>query len=220
MGDLSLFMKDLKQRFTMRYNRKHGRKGTLWEDRFKSVLVEDTSEALLTMAAYIDLNPVRAGMVEKPEDYKFCGYAEAVAGKSEARRGLALALDPEAGGKGRYANWKRTREEYRWLLFGIGEEQKTADGDVVRKGISKAEAEAENRRGYRMSLPEVLRHRVRYFADGAVFGTADFVNGVFEANRSRYGPKRKTGARKMKAADWGNLRVLRDLQVDVVGSSG
>jgi hypothetical protein len=65
----------------------------------------------------------------------------------------------------------------------------------------------------------VLRRRVRYFCDGAVLGTAAFVNGVFEREqqrRNRFGQKRTTGARRMRGADWGELRVLRDLQKDVI----
>lgn len=55
MWDLGLFMKTLKQRFSSWYNKKHQRKGTLWEARYKSVLVEN-GHAARTMAAYIDLN--------------------------------------------------------------------------------------------------------------------------------------------------------------------
>ena len=79
MGDVSEFMKTLKQRITIWYNQTHDRFGPLWADRFKSVLVEGQGNPLQTMAAYIDLNPVRAGIVEDPKDYRFCGYAEAVA---------------------------------------------------------------------------------------------------------------------------------------------
>ena len=64
MHDLSQFMKGLLQRFTQWFNRKEDRSGTLWERRFKSVLVED-GVAARTMAAYIDLNPVRAGIDRK-----------------------------------------------------------------------------------------------------------------------------------------------------------
>jgi len=56
MGDVSIFMKELKQRFSQWYNRSKGRKGTLWEERYKSVLVEGDEKALMTVAAYIDLN--------------------------------------------------------------------------------------------------------------------------------------------------------------------
>ena len=86
--DLSAFMKELKQRFTGWFNRHHGRVGTLWEGRFKSVLLE-SGEAVRMVAAYIDLNPVRAGLVDDPKDYRWCSYAAAVAGDREARRGLA-----------------------------------------------------------------------------------------------------------------------------------
>ncbi|MDQ8208059.1 transposase, partial [Coraliomargarita sp. SDUM461003] len=87
MGDVSEYMKSLKQRFSVWFNRNHKRYGTLWADRFKSVLVEGHGNPLQTMAAYIDLNPVRAGIVEDPKDYRFCGYAEAVVGVKAAQAG-------------------------------------------------------------------------------------------------------------------------------------
>ena len=74
MGDVSEYIKTVKQRFSVWYNRNNRRYGTLWADRFKSVLVEGKGNPLQTMAAYIDLNPVRAGLVEDPKDYRFCGY--------------------------------------------------------------------------------------------------------------------------------------------------
>src|SRR6056297_1339310 len=91
MWDLSAYMKVLKQRFSSWFNRKHGRKGTLWEDRFKSSLVED-GHAARTVAAYIDLNPVRAGLVADPKDYRWCGYGAAVAGRKPAREGLRRVM--------------------------------------------------------------------------------------------------------------------------------
>jgi hypothetical protein len=54
-----------------------------------------------------------------------------------------------------------------------------------------------------------------------VLGTAEFVNAVFERERSlqkRFGGKRTTGARRMRGAEWGELRVLRDLRKDVIGT--
>ena len=89
--NLSLFVKEIKERFTRWYNKKEGRKGTLWMDRFKSVIVQD-GEALETMAAYIDLNPVRAGLVKDPKDYRWCGYGEAMGGSKRARRGLCKVV--------------------------------------------------------------------------------------------------------------------------------
>lgn len=67
---LSEFMKEIKQGFSRYYNKRHNRRGFFWSDRFKSVLVED-GETLINCLAYVDLNPVRAGIVERPDDYRW-----------------------------------------------------------------------------------------------------------------------------------------------------
>lgn len=216
--DLSYFMKELKQRFTQWFNRKQGRRGTLWEDRYKSVLVEGNENALITMAAYIDLNPVRAGIVEDPKDYRWSGYGEAVAGVGIAQNGLGRLLEEVLSCELFQAGWERTSRRYREMLYEHGEERSGDEetGEGERRGFSRAKVEAVLSEGGKLSRSEVLRCRVRYFCDGAVFGTAEFVNGVFEANRNRYGPRRKTGARRMRGSDWGDLRVLRDLRKEVI----
>ncbi|MDR1010423.1 MAG: transposase, partial [Opitutaceae bacterium] len=92
MNDVSAFMKLLKQRFTIWFNKNHNRFGTLWAERFKSVLVLLDGRAVRVVAAYIDLNPVRAGLVDDPKDYRFCGYSEAVAGRKIAQSGLVHVI--------------------------------------------------------------------------------------------------------------------------------
>jgi hypothetical protein len=86
MHDLSEFMKTLLQRFARWHNTRTKRKGNLWEENFKSVVVED-GEAARTMAAYMDLNPVRAGIVKDPADYRWSSYGEAVGGGTRATAG-------------------------------------------------------------------------------------------------------------------------------------
>lgn len=88
MWDVSGFMKLLKQRFTQWYNGRVGRKGTLWEDRFRSVVVEGAGVGLGAMAAYIDLNPVRAGLVKDPKEYRWSGYGEAMGEGDGPRKGF------------------------------------------------------------------------------------------------------------------------------------
>ncbi|MFU8780530.1 MAG: transposase, partial [Kiritimatiellia bacterium] len=117
MYNLSEFVKTLKQRFTMSYNRRHNRQGTLWESRFKSVLFEGSRRALWTLAAYIDLNAVRAGIVQDPQDYRFCGYGEAIAGVKIAREGLIRMMQSPDG---TMANWQRLGKHYRHLLYQRG----------------------------------------------------------------------------------------------------
>lgn len=214
-GRLDSFMKDLKQRFTQWYNREEGRRGTIWEQRYKSVLVGDSDDAILAMAAYIDLNPVRAGMVTDPADYPFSGYGEAAAGRQRARRGLAIALErPQSR-----PDWPQVHEEYRKLLYGIGAQGGLEEGgDPTQFGFDEEEALKELAGGGRLPLWKALRCRVRYFTDGSVFGSSQFVDSTFEVNRDQFGKNRQTGARSMRGGQWGDLRVLRDLQKDVYGN--
>lgn len=218
MYDLSSFMKLVKQRFTQWYNARTGRKGTLWEDRFKSVLVEGRGHALTTMAAYIDLNPVRAGLVSDPKDYRWSGYGEAVAGRKRARLGIQALV--QALHRGREASSSRSLAEYRMRLYlegnegreAIGEDGRPVRGTLPREDLVKVLAA----RG-RLPLREYLRCRVRYFCDGAVLGGRDYVERIFAAYRDRFGPKRTTGARRMKGLDEGGLFTLRDLRRGVFG---
>lgn len=93
MNDLSEFMKMLKQRFTQWYNRENQRSGTLWEERFKCYLVEGRLGSLKRVAAYIDLNPVRAGMVSNALRYRWNGIGEAMRGVTPMRAALGSLVD-------------------------------------------------------------------------------------------------------------------------------
>lgn len=66
-------MQALGRRYVRYFNDRHGRSGTLWDGRYKSTLVQSESY-LLTCMAYLDLNPVRAGMVAHPSDYVWSSY--------------------------------------------------------------------------------------------------------------------------------------------------
>jgi len=235
MWDVSWYMKTLKQRFTQWYNRKHGRKGTLWEERFRSVLVEGAGEALVTMAAYIDLNPVRAGLVEDPKDYRWCGYAGAVARNRQCLGGLAIALEARAnvhGGFDRHGksvsqtetiptNRMSTAEclsQYRMLLFGRGDERGCGkNGRPIRRGFNRDVITAVLAAEGKLSLVDALHCRVRYFVDGAVLGSRQFVNGIFKAERHRFGATRTSGARPIRHVADCDLTTMRDLRLDPVG---
>jgi len=70
---LSKFMQSVANRYVRYYNSQHNRTGTIWEGRFKSCLV-DSDHYLLTLYRYIEMNPVRAGMVEAPTDYRWSSF--------------------------------------------------------------------------------------------------------------------------------------------------
>ena len=67
-------MRDLGRRYVPYFNRRRQRTGTLWEGRFRSCLVE-SAHYLLACYRYIELNPVRAGMVNRPDAYAWSSYA-------------------------------------------------------------------------------------------------------------------------------------------------
>ena len=204
MQDLSEFMKVLLQRFSHWFNKAHDRTGRLWEQRFKSVMVE-SGVASRTIAAYIDLNPVRAGICDDPADYRWSAYAEAVAGGRRARGGLVRALKLGDGHEGTARAWAQggLAKEYRALLLGAAAEV-MIDGEVKRKGMKPERVEAElaamENRGSDLAISKVIRHRVRYFTDGVAIGGREFVNEVFCGCRERFGSRRVDGARKPRGA--------------------
>jgi REP element-mobilizing transposase RayT len=205
VGDVSQFMKLVKQRFSVWFNRSHQRYGTLWSERFQSVLVEPQGKALETMATYIDLNCVRAGLAADPKDYRFCGYAEAVAGNATAQAGLISIL----GGP-----WSEAQATYRHWLFGTAAEARESGAPIDAALLEKVIAE-----GGRRLLATVLRCRIRYFTDGAVLGSEVFVETHLRAYRAATGRRERTAVRPIPpVADWGSpLATLRALRKNAFG---
>jgi hypothetical protein len=196
MYDLSEFMRTLKLRFSFWYNRNHEREGTLWDMRFKSVLVQGPhygvdrgtgNLALSLVAAYIDLNSVRAGLVEDPAEYRWCGYAAAVAGDKVARYGLGYIYGVR---EGQIKKWGAVGKVYRAMLLlkvGKGEEN--------------------------LAAARLLRARIRYFTRGGVLGCRMFVDRAFAENREQFSPKRRRGAVPMQGGDWKGLCAIRQVGV-------
>lgn len=205
MSDISEFMKSLKQRFSVWYNRTHQRYGTLWAERFKSVLVEGQGNPLQTMAAYIDLNAVRAGLVNDPKDYRYCGYAEAVAGDAQAQRGL-VAIWADFGAKQVHS----ALQAHRSLIFG-----KYGSGAGLSEMTRQQALKVLDTNGH---LPKsvLLRCRVRYFTDGVILGSAEFVHGFTDTWQMERQRKRAPKVNTMRG-DWGDLTVLRGLRKQVFG---
>ena len=207
MSDVSEFMKSVKQRFSVWYNRSHKRYGTLWAERFKSVLVEGEGNPLQTMAAYIDLNSVRAGIVDDPKDYRFCGYAEAVAGVVEAKKGL-IHIWSDRGAK----RVDSALRMHRMLIFG----KHASDAGLSEMTRERALKVLEQEDG---QLPKsvMLRCRVRYFTDGAILGSAEFVRGFTGVWQMERGRKHPPKVNAMRGTKWGDLAVIQGLRRQVFG---
>jgi len=220
MGDLRKFMQSLKQQYTQWFNRVHERTGTLWECRYHSVIVEGAvmddsgysglSHAARVVAAYIDLNPVRAVMVEDPADYRWSSYGAAVGGDQVARDGLERLWSQGE---------KRSLASHRLMIFEEGSEERVSEADEERSkrvGIALEKVvEVKVRRG-RMPLGQVLRLRVRYMTAGGVIGSEAFVKQVYEGAKDVLGgrgrKRKRHGGVPMRHGDWGGLYALRDLR--------
>ena len=72
---LAKFMQSMTNRYVRYFNAKHQRTGTIWEGRFKSCLV-DSDYYLFTLQKYIEMNPVKAGMVKDIADYQWSSYPD------------------------------------------------------------------------------------------------------------------------------------------------
>ncbi|MEM7396710.1 MAG: chemotaxis protein CheW, partial [Verrucomicrobiota bacterium] len=207
------FMKALKQQFTRWFNKKHKRTGTLWEARYKSVLVEGRGDPLRTMAAYIDLNAVRAGIVEDPEAYRWCGYGEAMGGEKAARDGLRKLAEIS----GNSTDWRMVRRLYRKRLYVEGEEKGIGeDGQALKKGFSREKAVKVWEEDGELPLNELLRCRVRYFSDGLAIGSREYLRTFLSSFAGRFGKNRRKYGSRMRGGGFDELLVFRDLQVDVV----
>jgi hypothetical protein len=87
-------------------------------------------------------------------------------------------------------------------------------GHSGKVALSAGEIRRELKREGKLALGQVLRLRGRYFSDGVVLGSRNFVNEVFAEYRDRFGPRRKTGARRLRGLpSLSDLATLRDLRV-------
>jgi len=217
MWNLSFFMKVLKQRFAQWFNREHERRGLLWNSRYDSVIVEGKRDALHTVAAYIDLNPVRMDLCEDPKEYLWSGYGAAVAGVGNAQASVAwlTSLAPEGGLLPESEQPKTVKgalKRWRAVLF---------EGLGPRKIFSREKAVAKLEKGESLPRAEYLRCRSRFMTGGVAFGSKEFVETIFLGARDYFGKKRKTGARPVRGLTWeddsNRLYVLRAFKRKLFG---
>ena len=183
MFDLSRFVQEFKQRYTQDYNRRHDRKGTLWEDRFHSVLLEPNARVLWKVAAYIDLNPLRAGLCTDPKDYRYCGYAGAAADEVRCLAGLhrLCELIEKAW------SWKldKALAAYRVVLFGDAAPCPARGLRKAKAGLSDRAIRVVREVAGALGLRENLMHKLRYLNESAILGGRIFVEDQAQRYRER-----------------------------------
>ena len=173
MRDVSCFVKDLQQRFTCWYNRHHGRRGRLWADRFKSVLLEE-GRALWECLKYVEMNPVRAGLCKDPADYRFCSWGRYCgSGKhpfAEAFEKHLLNCVPLEGNE----DIIDAKEAIKFFASEMARVAASERKETPEEEIRKAESNA----GKVLPFELHVTRRVRYWTDGAMIGSKAFVERI------------------------------------------
>ncbi|WP_027183068.1 transposase [Desulfovibrio inopinatus] len=195
---LSEFMREVKQTFSRFYNVRHTRRGTLWGERFKSVLVEN-GQTLVNCLAYIDLNPVRAGLVRRPEDYRWCsiGYHLQTDNYDDF-----LSLDFGL------TDWDiddivERRRLYREFLYetGILESPK---GRSLQADL----AERARQSDYEYTRADRFLLRSRWFTDSGIIGSKSFIRSI--AKKLRLPGAKTRSPKNISGLDMYSLKRLAE----------
>lgn len=155
--DVSEFMRNLQQSYAKWYNRHYDRRGSFWGERFKSSILAD-EQSLLNALIYVELNPVRAGLVDRPEQWQWSSACLRCLRQDSwlipLQELLAGETDPE-----------ELYRDYRGMLYYRGAVQTHAQEGVIPAHILREEAA----RGFPRS--GAYRQRLRFFTEAMVLGT-------------------------------------------------
>ena len=191
LSSLSEFVKEIKQSFSRYYNRMHNRRGTLWGDRFKSLIVEN-GETLINCLAYIDLNPLRAGMVKRPEDYRWNSLGYHV--QTNNRDNF---LSTDFGLKEFNVKSKKERiSRYRRYVYETVAVSRPEKGKA--KVIGDRILEKERKREFELSRNDRFRYRTRYFTDSGVIGSKEFVSKTYRRFKHHFNSKNEKKPKPVK----------------------
>jgi putative transposase len=194
LSSLSEFIREIKVGFARFYNRRHNRRGYFWGDRFKSVIVEN-GETLINCLAYIDLNPLRAGLVKRPEEYRWnsIGYHLQTNNRDNF-------LSTDFGLKEFNVKSKKERiKRYRRYVYEAGALSQPEKGNV--KVIEDKVLEKERRREFELSKSDRFRYRTRYFTDSGIIGSKEFVSANYQRFKNSFYSKEEKKPKPIKGLD-------------------
>jgi hypothetical protein len=147
-------------------------------------------------------------LCDDPKDYRYSGYAEAVAKDSLlARQGIRTIL-----GHTETISWKELRREYRKCLFVKGSSRSANKPPAF--DLVTAQRAVEEQYG-EIPLSQRLLGRIRYFTDGVILGSQDFVDSHFARLKQKLGYRRHRVATHRTALGSPGLWVFRDIRVRV-----
>jgi putative transposase len=194
LPSLSEFMREIKVGFARFYNRRHNRRGYFWGDRFKSVIVEN-GETLINCLAYIDLNPMRAGIVEQPEGYRWNSLGYHIQTNNQGN-----FLSTDFGLKEFNVKSKKERiRRYRRYVYEAGALSQPEKGNT--KVIKGKVLEKERNRGFELSKSDRFRYRTRYFTDSGIIGSKEFVAANYRRFKSLFNSKHEKRPKPIMGLD-------------------
>lgn len=161
LGSISRFMQAFKQDFSRWYNKRTGRKGYFWGNRFYDKILERGDPELVSRG-YIDLNALRAGLVKIPEDYRWCSLGLSVRNPAKARRVLT-----DIPGNQYNLEW------YRLFVYRAGGLSVHGKASIAPEVVASVEEVCGQ-----LSVTEKLRYRVRSLSEGMAFGSREFIAGL------------------------------------------
>lgn len=199
--DVSEFMRNIQARFAKWYNLKRRRKGKLWGDRFKSTLLED-EKALRDCLYYVELNAVRANIVQRPEEYEGGSLFHR---EIKTDKWMMNILDIVPA-KSR----KTALSDYKAGIYYRGNVRTKASQKEIPDHIIKE----EEKRGFKTR--GAYSKRVRYFVNGVAIGSREFINEHLENLRIRgeYVNRKNPMQAEDEASSY--LRAQRNSEVYIV----
>ncbi len=193
-SNLSEFVKEIKQNFSRFYNKLHHRKGTFWGERFKSVIVEE-GETLINCLAYIDLNAVRAGIVKRPEEYRWCSLGYHV---QAVNQGNFLSTDFGLV-EFNVSNENERLRRYRRYVYEAGALDRS-DKDFAGT-IEKEILEKERASEFNLRRIQRFTYRTRYFTDAGIIGSKAFVIKNYQHFKGHFQCKHEKKPKSIKGLD-------------------
>lgn len=226
LGSISRFMQELKQSFSRWYNKQTGRKGYLWSDRFKGVII-GKGEAQLGCSTYIDLNAIRAKIVKKPEAYRWSSIGLRMQTPKRSKQFLnPLAILPTQGNRKVIKGGHETRSIGPDFSLCILPRSSRDNVSVYHEFVNEsADIERVNELGISdqlfqlrqrvkeyyagIGIGDSFRKRVKNMSSGLVVGSSSFVAQFQEKwKRKKICPRPFMG--DDTACDWAfSTRVLR-----------
>jgi len=193
-ASLSEFIKEVKQTFSRYYNKAKGRRGTLWGERFKSVIVQK-GDTLIHLLAYIDLNAVRAGIVKRPEEYRWCslGYHSQTGNTDDfLSTDFGILEFNDVDEKERFRRYRRYVYEAGALARSDGKSSQVIGKDIVN---------IEREKNFEITRTDRFMNRTRYFTDSGIIGTKAFVAENYQQFKHMFQSRHEKTPRSIKGLD-------------------